>query len=246
MGIHSLSLQVMSAQDRHGLVIFDIDGTLTHTNAVDESCYEQAVGEVLGVTGISTDWGAYEHSTDNGILSQIIQTHCGRAPTGRDFRAVRARFIELIGERSRTDPNGWSEVGGAREVVQQLPSMGWQVAIATGGWGPSARCKLERAGIPLAGMPFACADHAFARVDIIRWAVRRANGTDHKSSNIPVVYVGDGVWDLEAARSGGYGFVGVGHGDRAARLAVAGSSEVLQDYRDRSRFEQALIGACPE
>ena len=228
-----------------GVVIFDIDGTLTRTNGVDEECYAQAVHDVLGVSGISTDWGSYRYSSDNGILHEIIETHCARAPTGRDFRAVRSRFIELVNVRSRSDREGWEAVAGAREILRELPLMGWTIAVATGGWGPSALRKLECANIFISSIAFACADHAFARLDIIRWALRGAVGGT-KSSTIPVVYVGDGVWDLHAAREGGYGFVGIGHGERASRLVDAGSQVVMPDYLDRSQFECALISACSQ
>lgn len=175
-----------------GVVIFDIDGTLTRTNGVDEECFALAVRDVLGVTGISTDWSSYRHSTDTGILHEIIQTQCKRAPTGRELRAVRARFIELVHDRSESDTEGWEEIAGAREILSELPSMGWTLAVATGGWGPSALRKLQRVDICVAGLAFACADHAFGRLDIIRWALRSAVGIT-KSSTIPVVYVGDGV-----------------------------------------------------
>lgn len=125
-----------------GVVIFDIDGTLTRTNGVDEECYAQAVHDVLGVSGISTDWGSYRYSSDNGILHEIIEMHCKRAPTGRDFRAVRSRFIELVSVRSRRDSEGWEEVAGAREILRELPSMGWTIAVATGGWGPSGSTQI--------------------------------------------------------------------------------------------------------
>lgn len=45
---------------------------------------------------------------------------------------------------------------------------------------------------------------------------------------------------------GGYGFVGIGHGERASRLVAAGSQVVMSDYLDRSRFEHALISACSQ
>lgn len=225
----------------NGLAIFDVDGTLAQTNAVDESCYARAVTEVLGFTGFSTDWGAYTHSTDDGILSELIRTHGKRAPSLREMRAVRARFIELIGEESRAPSQPWKEVDGARAMLEALPAMGWMVAIATGGWGPSADRKLKCVGISIDAHvdAFSCADDAFARTDIIRWAIRRAN-PENTLASIPVVYVGDGHWDLQAARVGGYGFVGVGHGERALRLSAAGAKEVLRDYRDLTRFESAL------
>ena len=50
------------------LVMFDIDGTLTQTCAVDAACYVEAVMEVTGLRAISTDWASYRHTTDSGIL----------------------------------------------------------------------------------------------------------------------------------------------------------------------------------
>ncbi|MSR69880.1 MAG: HAD family hydrolase [Phycisphaerales bacterium] len=227
------------------LVIFDIDGTLAQTNAIDEACYAQAVRDVLGFEGFSTDWGTYKHSTDNGILSELIGTHGRRAATLREMRAVRARFIELIAAESRSPAQMWSAVDGASAMLAQLPAMGWQVAIATGGWGPSARCKLNRVGVSIAGHAFACADDAFARLDIINMAIHRAR--DRKFlPDIPVIYVGDGRWDIDAARAGGYGFVGIGQGERALRLISAGSQAVLSDYRDLPKFEGALLDARQE
>ncbi len=229
----------------HGLVIFDVDGTLANTNAVDESCYAQAVTEVLGFTGFSTDWGAYKHSTDNGIVSELIVTHGRRAPTLRDLRHVRARFVELIAAESIEPTRAWSEVGGAGAMLDSLSSMGWHLAIATGGWGASARCKLARVGVSIAQHAFACADDAFARLDIIKRAIHRARGGKYLPE-IPVIYVGDGRWDVDAARLGGYGFVGIGQDERASRLTCAGSKAVLRDYRDLPAFERALMDAREE
>src|SRR5262245_51310235 len=38
------------------LVLFDIDGTLTLTEEVDNRCYLCALGEALGTTNFDTDW----------------------------------------------------------------------------------------------------------------------------------------------------------------------------------------------
>jgi len=49
------------------LVLFDVDGTLTLTNEVDNRCYLCALGEALGGAGFDTDWTKYPHVTDSGI-----------------------------------------------------------------------------------------------------------------------------------------------------------------------------------
>ena len=59
-----------------------------------------------------------------------------------------------------------------------------------------------------------------------------------------VVYVGDGVWDLRAARRLGHGFVGVG-GDRGReRLVREGASVVLRDFTDLEGTVAALSAAA--
>ena len=40
------------------LIMFDLDGTLTQTFAIDSDCYVQAVREISGFGSISTDWAA--------------------------------------------------------------------------------------------------------------------------------------------------------------------------------------------
>jgi phosphoglycolate phosphatase-like HAD superfamily hydrolase len=53
------------------LILFDVDGTLTRSCAVDERCFVQAVADVLHVGGICTDWATYRDATDVGITSVV-------------------------------------------------------------------------------------------------------------------------------------------------------------------------------
>ena len=41
------------------LAIFDIDGTLTDTNSVDDGCFVKALSEAHAITEINTDWATY-------------------------------------------------------------------------------------------------------------------------------------------------------------------------------------------
>ena len=49
------------------LAVFDIDGTLVQSLAVDEACFVRAFAEVLGIEDIDTDWAHYDHVTDDGM-----------------------------------------------------------------------------------------------------------------------------------------------------------------------------------
>jgi phosphoglycolate phosphatase-like HAD superfamily hydrolase len=55
-----------------------------------------------------------------------------------------------------------------------------------------------------------------------------------------VTYVGDGIWDVYAARDLGWQFIGVGTGPRAERLRSEGASHVVSDFRDEESVLELL------
>lgn len=227
------------------LAVFDIDGTLTRTSQVDDDCYRRAVREEWGIPSMSTDWSTYEHSTDNAIAAELFRRHRGREASVAELASIRDRFAALVSAEAARDPALFVEVPGAAAMLRTLPAHGWAVAIATGGWTPSARCKLERAGVPHRDVPAAFACDARPREAIVRIAAHRAA----ERAGIPrfdrVVYVGDGIWDVRACRASGTAFVGLAEGERAARLLAEGARAVLPDYADFAGLLGALAAAEP-
>ena len=59
------------------LAIFDVDGTLLHSNAADQACFVQAFCDALGFEAIDTNWLAYRHTTDSGITEQVFEERHG-------------------------------------------------------------------------------------------------------------------------------------------------------------------------
>lgn len=227
------------------LAVFDVDGTLTRTSQVDDACFMEAIRIEWGISGVSTDWGAYEHSTDNAIATEISRVHRGRDATERELADLRERFVGLVGEKAATEAALFERVGGVREMLAALPGHGWHRAIATGGWTPSAKLKLAKAAVPFLGISAAFACDARPREEIIRIATERAE-RDAAQRFERVVYVGDGVWDVRAARRLGIGFVGIAVGERAERLREAGAATVLPDFGDLTAFVVALnLAAIP-
>ena len=155
------------------LLMFDIDGTLTATDRVDTECYVQAMSEHLGAP-IDSDWSRYRHVTDSGIAAELFEMH-HRAP--EELSIVRRRFVELFEQALQTMPESGKQVAGAAEFLSRVrQSPGWLVGLATGGWGGSAKAKLRQAGIDVQGLPFASADDAEARIDIMKSCLNRAAG----------------------------------------------------------------------
>lgn len=183
-------------------VIFDVDGTLVDTEAFEGDLYWKAIREVLGDVKIRPDWRQYEHVTDSGILRDV----CGDNDVEYSgfSHAVRLRFGELVaehvGERARCPPitgalSFWNALRGNPDV---------EIGIATGGWGHTARMKLDAAGYAYPGVAFGSSDNGHERVSIMRHCRQQI------SAATPTVYIGDGEWDVMASKQLGWRFIGVG------------------------------------
>jgi phosphoglycolate phosphatase-like HAD superfamily hydrolase len=220
------------------IAIFDIDGTLTDTVAVDAECYEAAVRVETGVE-IPSNWREFDEINDRAILETACRLQRVEPPSVEAQWVIADRVASLLAEAWRREPQRFRPIPGAAEALAHVRSRGWGVGIATGAWRPSALFKLEAAGLFVEGVPIVTASEAARRSAIIRLAVEEAS-TRHGG---PAIYIGDGVWDGRAARELGLGFVGVGEDARSADLERAGASAVVPDFQDLERLDRALIGA---
>ncbi len=220
------------------LVLFDIDGTLTQSQAIDGELYLRSLAEVFGFADVDADWSAYRHTTDSGILQEVFESRHGRAPSLAEVAAFRSHFVGAIAAAAARTP--FREIDGARLAlshVGQLPSH--RVALATGGWSDSARCKMLSAGMDYDALPAASADDALSRVSIMRIAMDRAVSRMGAQPD-SVVYVGDGIWDAWACRQLDLPFIGIAAGADAERLRAEGAQAVLADYSDLAEFHSAM------
>jgi phosphoglycolate phosphatase-like HAD superfamily hydrolase len=226
--------------DMH-LVLFDIDGTLTRTEEADNRCYLCALGEALGIADIDTDWTKYREVTDSGIAAELWETRHGAPPSSRQLDAVRERFVALLEQEFANDPSVCREVPGAAAILAELANRaGFAVGLATGGWLESARLKLRHAGLGERTFPLASASDARSREVILALAAGRVAACRGVPGFKSIVYVGDGVWDVKAARRLGWHFLGIGSGDSAERLRHEGAQRVVADYRDQGVFFEAI------
>lgn len=224
------------------LAIFDVDGTLTDTTSVDDECYRDAMAEVLGVPAEEVDWSGAAHVTDAGIIQWLWSAHRDGLPTSDDLARARSVFLRRLAAAVETDPSRFKSINGAGLAMRSLAAAGWRVAVATGGWGPSARLKLQAARIHVDYAVLACADDAMARPDIVRIAQNRAESFFQCTFG-RVVTVGDGPWDVAAASELDLPFIGIGSGARDTLLRRAGAATVLPDYTNLSAFRDALASA---
>jgi phosphoglycolate phosphatase-like HAD superfamily hydrolase len=217
------------------LVMFDIDGTLMESFALDAATFVDALRDVFGFEGVSEDWASYRHVTDAGILAEVFALRYDRAPLPEEIACVQARFVALLSARVAA-AGGIRPVRGAADLVARLfASPEYAVAYASGGWSAAARFKLRSAGLPTEGVPCAFSDDEVSREGLCRLAHRRAEA-QHGQVLARVIYVGDGVWDVRASRNLGYGFIGIGSAVVAEKLWAEGAIHVLPDFQAPEQF----------
>ena len=185
-------------------VIFDIDGTLLHSAAVDDALYRKAVQLVLGDVRLRPALHHYPFVTDTGILQQILVDNAVNQEE-RLVEEIRSTFVDLLkGHLHMHGP--FIEIPGARAFLRSLhesPRHG--VAMATGGWRQSAELKLSSAGFDVADIPLATANDHHERTAIMEIALDSLGGRFDS-----VTYYGDGPWDRQACEELGWDFVAVG------------------------------------
>jgi phosphoglycolate phosphatase-like HAD superfamily hydrolase len=228
------------------LVIFDIDGTLTQTSAIDEACFRAAYAELLELLDISTELETCPHISDTGITRHIYQSRLARAPHDHEEAALCARVVDLLHEHQQRDVAHFAEVSGAVMMLERLAEKHeWAIAVATGCWRASAELKLRAANIRLHEKPAGFAEDGPSRETIVSAAIERAQQHYNRTSFDKIVSVGDGVWDVKTAANLGLSFIGIAEGARAETLHQHGAKHVLPNYADKHTFftylEEALI-----
>jgi phosphoglycolate phosphatase-like HAD superfamily hydrolase len=214
------------------LAVFDLDGTLLQSNHLDDALYPRAVLAAHGIEGVSHDWTIYRSSTDFGITREILETHWRRDPSAAEIGRVRDEFVALLRAAMRNDPLACTPFAGLAEFLEAMRSE-WAVAIATGTFAESCAAKIAASRLDaLDALPRATSSDVEERPDIIRVAIERAQAHHGVDGFRRTLYVGDGIWDLRAARDLGLPFLGVGRDAAAAKLRAAGATEVIADYGD--------------
>ena len=187
-------------------VISDIDGTLVKSSGFEDDLYVAAVRDVFGDVCIRKAWNTYRHVTDSGILRQIMEENRIR---GEDrIREVRSRFGDKVSQYLR-DGGECNPTIGAVDLIDELRAApGFAVGFATGGWGHTARMKLEHAGFNLEHAVLASSDDSEERAGVMQKCLDTLDAKGNYFQRI--IYVGDAEWDVRATRELGWHFIGVG------------------------------------
>jgi len=199
-------------------LIFDLDGTLVDTVETRIEAWLRTFEEF----GIPAQRGEVAKliGSDGRRLARVVAEAAGRAIDDGLAEEIDRRAGEIYSELN-TNPG---PLPGARELLQALDGMGVRWAIATSSRpeqvGKSIdSLKLSRAPTIIDGSRV---EHAKPAPDLLLFAARELGVEPSRAW-----YVGDSIWDMQAARAAGMPAIGVASGSATAEeLEAAGGLTV--------------------
>lgn len=224
------------------LIIFDIDGTLTDTVSIDDKCYSAAFKKAFNLDlGDVNMEGAKRKTTgtDVAMAKALYKTRFGKTPGDAELSNLKSMFLSALA-RELSSARQNLGVKGAVEIIRDLRAdPNFAVAFATGSWEKSGLMKLEFAKIDSRGLPYSNCDDKDYRQEIIENAIELACETYETEKFKQIVYVGDGVWDLNAAKDLGIDFLGMDV-RQTGLLSDYGAERVLPFFPKAADFAKII------
>lgn len=220
------------------LAVFDIDGTLTLGEGLGTRCFFESLEAMFGAGRAERRIESYVESTDCGIAREAVEKILGRPPDADEFARFKSSYLEMLAREIAAREQPYRPVAGAAQFVTALAARpGWSIAVATGNWRRAAELKLDCARI--AAPPVAaCSEDGTTRAEVLASAISAAGAREGRRFE-KVVYVGDQLWDLRAARQQRVGFLGLASGKRGDALAAEGA-RIVDNYLDDARLFDLL------
>ncbi len=182
------------------LVLFDIDGTLIHTNAAGITAFGEAFRETFHFPAAVRDV-VFAGRTDTGLARQILRAH-GHEPTQADFDRFFACYLGWLQRiLGRVGGGIFDGVGGFMDDLPRQPKPP-AIGLLTGNIRRGAEIKLGHFGIWKDFEFGAFADDHENRNDIAR--IARQRGSERLGRELAgdeILVIGDTPLDIECARA---------------------------------------------
>lgn len=210
------------------LIVFDIDGTLIDVQGAGRRAMESAFESSFGIRDAFSGM-SFAGETDSGVLAKAAERHrIILAPDALD--SFKPLFTSRLQQELERDPG--HALPGLPDLLFELQAAGYDLALATGNFKPTAYLKLSPFGMagffPVGGF----GDDGSTRFDVLHQALDRAH-THYQKKWDRVTVIGDAPGDMEAARRLDAFGLGVATGPFSqADLDAAGARVVLPNLSD--------------
>lgn len=212
-------------------LIFDLDGTLTHTFYSEDNSYLQAVKQVLPVDENYAYWNECPHLSDSGVLYYLFHKLKKRSPEKHELESVKKFFLQKLEEKHALHPQFFSALAGVHPMLHELQKkQNVFTGIATGSWEHIADFKLQKADLNTFNIPLVGSDAHPEKENQVRAMLLQLHQTLGVNRFESATYFGDSVKDLEAARALNMHFIGVDQ--RQNGMFKHCEIPVLRDFSD--------------
>lgn len=206
------------------LLILDIDGTMLDSYDIDSFCYKTAAESILNSSMEHNSWDTFENVTDEGILNELFLKHLNRVPFSYEVNNFKATFLNLL-KASGTI----IEINGLSDFLKSIKNRkDWCLAIATGGWLESAMLKIDLANVKLDNTPICTSNDSQVRIKIIEKVIELSKSFYGIKAFDKIVYIGDGIWDLNAAKELRIDFIGMN--SRKETIFTGSNTPIVKNF----------------
>jgi len=211
--------------------IFDLDGPLLRLTNSEEQAYINAVTEIYGDSQISTEWDEYPIRTDTEITKHILKNLTGRDATHVEIIKIRDEYVRNL-KRKMQEGNVATSTPGVIPLLQNL-SKYTMLAIATGNFREAALTRLRSVNLwKFFEKNCEGSDEGGTKTEILTRLI-----TSLPKTITRILFVGDSVSDLEAAKKCGVEFIGFSEAeDRRKNLSILGCQFVAASHTETEAF----------
>ena len=199
------------------LILFDIDGTLVHSNRIGRAALGRALGDTFGAAG-AFESISFNGMTDRGLVCELMR---GEGWAEADIEARLPHFYERMAAAGQElfTPEHIRPCPGVLPLLAALAQRNDVVlALLTGNIRDTVPLKLAAAGIDPAQFPVgAYGSDSAVRDDLFAIALARAETQlGLRFAPQDVMIVGDTPGDIGCARAGGGRVIAVATGPYSA------------------------------
>jgi HAD superfamily hydrolase (TIGR01549 family) len=204
-------------------VIFDCDGVLLDLTAEEEDIFFDALAVHVPRGHLSRDWASYKIRNDDDIISEILDRH-GLSQSLKP--GIIAEYLMRLERALKTKRLQSVQVPGAIGLLAAL-AQSHLLGLATANFCTAAQLRLQAAGLWDQVSDYAQgAEGGGHKYQILNRLLKRMQAPRQR-----IVYIGDNLNDLEAARQNQVHFIGFStEALRRATLASHGAHRTSADH----------------
>ncbi len=222
------------------LVLFDIDKTLIKSSRGHRGAFSEAFKTVYGVDS-TIDVISYHGMTDQQIIVEVLKKN------GLDEQKIKSKLKEcmkiMIESFNKTiDTDNIIVLDGVSELLEELDKRNILMGLVTGNLEPIAKAKLKKVGLNRYFKVGGFGSDDMNRTNLVKLAIKRAEGFDFNYDNGNIFLVGDTPLDIKAGKEAGVITIGVTTGIYSKEdLKNANADFILENLKNKRKFLEMIV-----